>query len=959
MSNSLSDYCYKKLGGSIMSNTYDEDNVEQKHNYLFQAIHEIFKRLDGFIQELSDEEITELSKYLRYLAQNHNKENCSTEVNMEKSKAFLLLFSRLSTDHDAKKILSYLESVEFGWHNDEYYLSNPCLRKFIYSPNGHCKKAEKMGYTELAVKSLDNIYDIFFDDEYGATTLFIFNYCLASLFSSVLNRNNISTPFFLQIACDHTSALYQLITEIVEICDVNSGLLEKCNKTDCDYRYCGYVYQTYYPTQSASQDIENLICNFKDNPVLVVGYENERNYHALLREIANIPIKKKSLDLRNRFNLLPIFICPAIKSSFDNVFNMDLTDFEISQEYLTLVKKNKQVLASWVLKLVMDTDRDTFQPVKKNTKQRIILETDLLSREIVSYMNYTSQRYSNLTLKNSRNVGFLNFFFKQYLNIFLRLCTFSSEEKLEYFECGGKPLPQTKEETIHMITDESEQHLAQLHHQYLPAPTGVGIKNKEAARLAKQIEGYYRKLKVYIRAIPFDIKEKMYIFNVDTLNETKDTDVSKNAATVQRRLKKYEYFRIDLKDKTAIKLFVAEKPLADNSLIEILTHKDFTESTLEIPYAMGFDETGAMCIEDIKEFPHLLLGGATRSGKSTALMSLLMSIAFKHRTGDVNVLILDLLGKTESDFDAFNDQPFLSFPVINGPINGAKAILLLYEEKVRRLSDKNLPQMPYIVCIIDEFPRLFFDVSNKGTRLIEVISDLLSSGRHAKIHLVLAAQNPVKEHMKGDISNITARMAFKCAHYQNSVAMLGRSGAQGLIGRGQMIFDSPLQMDRRLQGSYIAKKDMIRLLDEIKKDFVQQNKYPFIINDLDSSPDLPESSIAEIMQMQTARFRSNDEILLDAIMWSLSQSKIAKSRLLEYLRIGDPKAVKILTEMERLGLVHQMHGNLGWEVLPKGFEDMPEQALDFLKNRGVDEFEIRNAFGECTEVIGTDTEPCP
>lgn len=109
-------------------------------------------------------------------------------------------------------------------------------------------------------------------------------------------------------------------------------------------------------------------------------------------------------------------------------------------------------------------------------------------------------------------------------------------------------------------------------------------------------------------------------------------------------MKEYEYFRTDLSDRTKIRLIVAKKSLQDNSLIEILRSEKFSESKMIIPYAMGYDDTGEMCVEDLKEFPHLLLGGATNSGKSVAIISLLTSIAYRHRTGDANVLILDLLG---------------------------------------------------------------------------------------------------------------------------------------------------------------------------------------------------------------------------------------------------------------------------------------------------------------------------
>ena len=577
----------------------------------------------------------------------------------------------------------------------------------------------------------------------------------------------------------------------------------------------------------------------------------------------------------------------------------------------------------------------------------ISIKKNLLVREIGSYMNSVSQRYPSLLLKNSQNVGFLNFFFKQFLGIFSKFCNISSDEKFECFIQGKENLQQSKEEIVSMLADLSEKRLVELHHRYLPAPTGVGLKDKAAIRLAKQIEKEYRTLGVQIRVTSAEMKEDRYIFTVDTLSRTKDTDVSKNADTIQKRLKKYEYFWPDTRDKTKTKLIVAEKPLKDNSLIGILESKEFADSKMVIPYAIGYDSLGEMCIEDLKEFPHLLLGGATKSGKSVAMISLLTSIAYKHRTGDVNALILDLLEKEESDFNLFDNQPFLASPVITDPIVGAKAILSLYEENKSRAKNKNLPEMPYIVCVIDEFPRLFSDVDDKKyeKRIEAAISDLLSTGRHQKIHLVLAAQNPVKDYMKkANIANITARIALKCAHYQNSNALLSRSGAEKLMGQGQMIFDSMFERDKRLQGSFISEDDAKKLLYEIKKSFVEKNNYHFTFKESDSAPSSEGSNDEILAYSQTAQFCSDDKNELAAIMWSLSQSKIAKSKLLDYLHIGDKKAGKIFEKMENWGLIHRLAGNTGWKVLPKCIEDMPKQALDFLKSGGISEAELKNAF---------------
>lgn len=920
------------------------EDVDGLYKFVMDTIHEYFGSIDKAIESLSEEDIIELTEYFRYFLRKHNKDNFAKNIGLDRIKILFLLFSKLSDSIDAYRVLTYLESVEFGWHGNKYILNNPCLREYLYKPMGHCKKPGSFSYTESAADALDDVLDIFFNNECSPIMLFVFNYCLASGFTSMLNAGGISMPFFLQIAVDKTSVVYQVLKEVVEICDVNAGLIERCNKRGFECRRCSYNQQIYYPTQSVTKDIDNLVYNFKDGPVLIVGHESERSYAAILREIVNIPTKKKALDLRDRFSLLPVFVCPAIRSSFDNVFDLDLTNLEVSTEYLTLIRSKKKMLASWVLKLVTEADESLFQQMEEIDKRKIARDRSLISSMISPYINQVCQKYSYLTLDNAKNVGCLNFFFKRYLNVFERLCTFPPDEKFEVYE-GIEP---TLQELITILTDKSEQSLAQLHHRYLPAPKETGIKNKDAVNLAKRIEKCYRELKVYIRVIPSELKADRYIFMIDTLNETKDVDISRNAQTVQHRLKKYEYFRIDLRDQTKIKLIVAVQPLADNSLIEILTHKDFTRSKLAIPYAVGFDDTGAMCIEDIAEFPHLLLGGATRSGKSTAIMSLLVSIAYRHRTGDVNVMILDLLGKEKSDFDMFNGQQFMSAPVITEPDAARKAILLLREEKIRRLQDGNLPEMPYVVCVIDEFSKLYSGNVKKeyADQVKDAMDELLSSGRHAKIHLVLALQNPRKEDMGDSIVNNTAKIAMKCGHFRYSIAILGRAGAEKLVGRGQMIFDSSLEKDRRLQGAYISPKDAKELLCEIDSTFKQRNKYPFILKSLDEDSMFNEQESNAYGVNRTLRDKSDDDILLDAIMWSLPQEKIANSRLQAKCQIGNNRANRVLERMEEMGLILRMHGNLGWKTIPRFFEDVSLEAVNFLKGNGVTEAEIRNILSK-------------
>lgn len=930
----------------LIKNQRDEEEIDRLHRFLRDTIHKHFLGIDKVVENFSEEEITELAEYIHYFAGKHGEENLSSDVSMDKIKILLLLFTKLSDCDDANRILSYLESVEFGWHDTTYYLNNPCLRRFLHDPKGHCKKAAKISNTELATNMLGKFYDIFFSDEFSPIVLFIFSYCLASVFTSVLNKGGVSAPLFLQVAADNSSIVYQILKEIVEICDVNSSIDANCNRANSAYGKCDYTNQVYFPTQSLAKDIDNLMRDFKDCPVLICGYENERNYTVLLREISNIPTKKKALDLRERFNLLPIFVCPAIKSSFDNVFNIDITGFEVSAEYFTLIKENKQMLASWVLELVTRIDKYQSQEAELVDRRKIARNRSVISSVISPYINKVCQGYPHLTMDNAKNVGFLNYFFGRYVDTIRQLCAFPADEKFEFFESDNLSPQQDIGEIVAIIKTASEQSLVNLHHRYLPAPTATGIKEKGSVSLAKQIEKHYRALKVYVRVIPLEVKADRYIFKLETLNETRDVDISRTAKTVQRRLKKYEWFRVDLRNPTSINLVVAEQALTDNSLIEMLNSGDFAESELKIPYAMGFDDTGAMCIEDIVEFPHLLLGGATKSGKSTAMMSLLMSIAYKHRTGNVNVLILDLLGKDQSDFDVFKSQPFLSTPIITEPDAARKIILLLCQERTRRMKDPNLPDMPYIVCVIDEFPRLYSSISSKeyAEQIKEAMNELLSSSRHTKIHLVLAAQNPGKGDIVGSIANITARIALKCAHYQNSVTILGRAGAEKLVGRGQMIFDSIFERGRVLQGSYISFEDMTMLLTEIEKTFEQQNKYPFKIGSLDTASDPIERNSGLPGFSQSPQGQSYDEKLAEAIMWTLPQRQVANSRLQAKLQVGNNRANRLLSRMEDWGLIHRLHGNLGWETVPKCFEDIPITVINYLNESGVTEAEIRSVF---------------
>lgn len=896
----------------------------------------IFANFKDIIRNLEDKEVSELKDYIKFAKRDHVG---SARTNLEIIKILFTL--RELSNSDLQMISYFIKSTGYGWQDNEYYLSNSCLCE---NPTNHCKGMSPTSEPESAICQINFLKEIFLDAEYGQIVLYIFGYCLAALFSKRLNREHFPIPYYLQIACERNSVLFQLIEEIAGICDVNSGLFEHCRITA--QRRCRYRSQVYYPTQSTREDLNALIRENSDVPIIVDGYERSTYYNNLLRAVANVQNSRTAIGLRDQFNVLPLFVCPTIKSNFGNVFNMDLSDLDVSTQYLERVRKNKQMLASHVLELVKESDGYLF-PDKDEWYRSA---EHPFKDHVKDYLANARKSYPGLTLNNATNIAFISLFFRGFFNVFLRSFQFSVP--IGHNKKGKPILVGNYIEDIFM--PKVEGYLADLHLRYLPDSCGEGIQNKEATQLARKIVKYYSELHISIRLTPVAVNDSRFIFRVETLQETKDTDVVRGGDTVQHRLKEYECFRFDMTDKREIKLIVAENQLQDNSLLCILMDKAFSDPTKKLPCAIGIDETGQIYVDDLAGFPHLLVGGSTNSGKSTALRSLLLSIAYKHRTGDAYVVIMDLLSSTgKSAFSVFNGHPIMACPVIQDPIQAARTILALRKVMESRPQDQSAETVPYIVCVIDEFPTLYNDLSKEYVEQIKsAMSALLSKGRHANIHLVLAAQDPSKDSV-GNVSNVRARMAFYCSHYRYSVNIIGDGEAAKLYGKGQMILNSGSVRGKRLLGSYIDEEEMKNLLYKTKTTFKQKNPNRFTIPDIEMI-DIHANDIPLISDMDTSispkgsRFKTFEELLPDAIIWTLSQVKVANSRLIKYLHVRDAMGGQILNWMSKHNLILQLNGNHGWKVMAESYGDFDDVVIKVLLDAGYTETEIKEKISERT-----------
>lgn len=579
------------------------------------------------------------------------------------------------------------------------------------------------------------------------------------------------------------------------------------------------------------------------------GYENEKLYIALLRETANIPNRTKRLDLKAKFKVLPIFLCPAIQSQFQNVFSMDLTELEIDDEYIDLISSYRQRLGSWTYELVRDAEKyfdagnstaySSLPDIQRLAELRKYGGKIPLLYDLDDSTNRLRTRYGGwpeITSKDITNTGYLAYFFSHFMKVFERSIRLSVGTQFTYRTQHWEHNPS---ELVRKITDEAVDSLLKLHAAYAPtrqetihididspnAAEQKRIKRKGMA-YAKDIIECYRSYKVSISIAPeAEYKDNRYIFSVNLLPGTDRKLINLHADDVRRVLDVEVLTPVVTPN--SIKLIVSENPLHENSLIKILESQDFKESQMEIPYAVGYDLMGDMVIADIEKFPHLLVGGTTSSGKSSALFSLIMSIVYKQPPDKVKLLLFDF---GASGLKVFDKVPHMLQPTIGvGEIErGRQCILWLQREMENRLKEKDLlderdfieqfKRWPSIICIIDEFPAFIQRLTDgKGNKKSSaVIEDLLARARKVKIHLVLAAQDTTKDGIGIKNTNLAAGIAFKCTNWHTSKSIIGESYATELFGQGSMYFRYDQYGLRKLQGSFMPTEEIMDMLDTME-----------------------------------------------------------------------------------------------------------------------------------------------
>lgn len=353
------------------------------------------------------------------------------------------------------------------------------------------------------------------------------------------------------------------------------------------------------------------------------------------------------------------------------------------------------------------------------------------------------------------------------------------------------------------------------------------------------------------------------------------------------------------------------------SFAELIMEKEFTSSEHQIPVALGKDIPGDAQIVDLTKTPHLLIAGATGSGKSVCVNSIICSILYRRTPDEVKMILID---PKIVELKFYNDIPHLLTPVITDPKKAFQALQYCLYEMERRYSlldslqvrdvssynekikARNLAaeKLPYIVVLIDEFADL---MQTTGKELESTVARLAAMSRAVGIHIVLATQRPSTDVITGLIkANIPSRIAFMVASKVDSRIIIDAIGAEKLLGRGDMLFTSAWDpFPFRMQGAFLSEDEVERVVEHVKT--LGEPEY---IDDeifLDDDDDTYGQEDLE------------DPLMEQAIDIVVSANKASASYLQRRLKIGYNRAARLVEEMERIGIVGPQNGSKPREII--------------------------------------------
>ncbi|WP_204400129.1 FtsK/SpoIIIE family DNA translocase [Alkaliphilus hydrothermalis] len=364
--------------------------------------------------------------------------------------------------------------------------------------------------------------------------------------------------------------------------------------------------------------------------------------------------------------------------------------------------------------------------------------------------------------------------------------------------------------------------------------------------------------------------------------------------------------------KAAIGIEIPNEDVSMVTLREVIDSSQYQSSEAKIPFALGKDISGNPIITDISKMPHLLVAGATGSGKSVCINTLILSVLYSSNPDEVKLLMID---PKVVELNHYNGIPHLLIPVVTDPKKATGALNWAVQEMTRRYQlfadngvkdigsyNQKFPEekLPYVVIIIDELADLMLVAAND---VEDAICRLAQMARAAGLHLIIATQRPSVDVITGVIkANIPSRIAFSVASQTDSRTIIDMGGAEKLLGKGDMLF-YPIGANKpvRVQGAFVSEKEVERVVTFIKNQIDKPNYESEIINRID--------------QGESLDMNGSDDLFNTAVEMVVENQQASISMLQRRLRIGYNRAARLIDEMEAKGIIGCHEGSKPRQVL--------------------------------------------
>ena len=390
-----------------------------------------------------------------------------------------------------------------------------------------------------------------------------------------------------------------------------------------------------------------------------------------------------------------------------------------------------------------------------------------------------------------------------------------------------------------------------------------------------------------------------------------------------------------------------EVPNKENSMValrDLLESREFKEFPSNLAFAVGKDIGGKVVVADIAKMPHMLIAGATGSGKSVCINTLIMSILYKAHPDDVKLIMVD---PKVVELSVYNGIPHLLIPVVTDPKKASAALhwgvaemtdryqkfadfnvrdLKGYNKKVEAMKESSDPQtpakMPQIVIIVDELADLMMVAPGE---VEESICRLAQLARAAGIHLIIATQRPSVDVITGLIkANMPSRVAFSVSSGVDSRTILDMNGAEKLLGKGDMLFyPQGYSKPARVQGAFVSDKEVSDVVEFLKNQSLGN------IYDSDLQDKISSYSGGGAAGGASSDGSEKDQYFVEAAKFIIEKDKASIGMLQRVFKIGFNRAARIMDQLCEAGVVGEEEGTKPRKVLMsmEQFEQYIEESL--------------------------------